>query len=400
MKKIFIISFVLLIIIISGCTSKKEITIAALLSLTGDLSSSGLSAQAACEIAERDINSYLTCIGKPYSFHIEFEDTQTDPIVALRKARLMHSKGIKTIIGVQSSSELANIMPFADKNRLVVISTESTAPALAIEDDFIFRLVPDDTQQAKAIVQLLEILNYKVIIPFFRNDSWGIGLMDGIKQELKNSSIQLLDGIAFDPLTKDFQEDLTELSIILKSTVKTHDPEECCVYFLAFEESALIFESLHNYPTCTSVRWFGSDGTARNEGLRTNEQAAQTAINVQFINPMYSPEKTEKALFLDLQLTKKYNLTPSSYTSAAYDACWLAALSHIVTKNGDSEEIAKAFIHTANAYYGCTGWTVLNKTGDRKDGNYDFWEIENKNGSYEWTSTMTFIGNNHTINTP
>lgn len=400
MKKIFIISTVLLLVIISGCTSKNEITIAALLSLTGDLSSYGISAQAACKIAENDINSYLKTIGKPYQLRIEFQDTQTDPIVALRKAKLMHSKGIKMIIGVQASSELSSIKPFADENKLIVVSTESTAPDLAVEDDYIFRLVPDDTQQAAATAQLLEILDYKAIIPFYRNDSWGIGLIDGMKRALTNSSVMLMDGISFDPLTKEFQNELSQLNAALKTTLKSYEPHECCVYFLAFDEAVPVFEILQDYPECISVRWFGSDGSARNEDLRANERAAKNSMNVTFINPMFSPEKTDKAQILDSQLKQNYNLTSSSYSSAAYDACWLAALSHIITKNDNSDEIAAAFIHTANSYYGCTGWTALNRAGDRQTGNYDFWEIEMKNNSYEWISTMTFIGNNHTINTP
>jgi len=40
----------------------------------------------------------------------------------------------------------------------------------------------------------------------------------------------------------------------------------------------------------------------------------------------------------------------------------------------------------------------LNKAGDRKFGNYDFWKIEGINGSYEWTSDLTFNEEDHTLN--
>jgi len=386
MKKIFILTLLLLLLIVAGCSNKKEITISALLTLSGDLSSFGSSAKAACEIAEKDINSYLLSIGKPYSFQIEFQDTQTDPIVALRKTKLMHSKGIKTIIGVQASSELSAIKPFADESDLIIISSESTSPELAVENDYIFRLVPDDSNQAVAIVQLLESLHYQAVIPFWRNDTWGKGLINAISENLNNSSIQAQEGVAFDPLTKDFEGYLTQLDTIVKKSLETYTAEELCIYFLAFDESVPIFETLSQYPALMNLRWFGSDGTAKSEDIIKNNVAAQTAINVNFLNPMYKPEKTEKAHILDLQIMEKYNVIPSSYSSTAYDACWLAALSHIVTKNGNTKELANAFIQTANSYYGTTGWTVLNKAGDRKFGNYDFWKIEEINGSYGWTT--------------
>jgi ABC-type branched-subunit amino acid transport system substrate-binding protein len=57
MKKttFFALSVILLLLIITGCSAKKDITIAAFLSLSGDLASFGKSAQAGCEIAEKDI---------------------------------------------------------------------------------------------------------------------------------------------------------------------------------------------------------------------------------------------------------------------------------------------------------------------------------------------------------
>lgn len=398
MKKIIIFNLLLLLLIFAGCSTKKDITIGALLSLTGDLSSFGTSVKVACEIAEQDINSYLTCIGKPYAFHIEFQDTQTDPIVALRKAKLMHSKGIKTIIGVQASSELSAIKPFADENDLIVISTESTAPELAVANDFIFRLIPDDTHQAVAIVTLMESMHYKAVLPIWRDDIWGKGLINAMGENLKNTSIQFIEGTAYDPFSKDFDEYLTRLDALVKKSLKRYSPDELCIYFLAFDESIPIFEVLSEHPILMKLQWFGSDGTAKNEDIRKSNRAAQTSIDINFINPMYSPQETEKAHFLGLQLMNKYDVSPSTYSSVAYDACWLAALSHIVTRTGDPKELADAFIHTANSYYGCTGWTVLNKAGDRKFGNYDFWKIEGKNGSYEWTSDLTFNEEDHTLN--
>jgi len=285
-----------------------------------------------------------------------------------------------------------------DENDLIVISTESTAPDLAVENDFIFRLIPDDNHQARAIASLIESTQYKAVLPFWRDDAWGNGLINAMDEYLSSIPIQLVDGIAYDPLSADFDEYLSRLDDLVKNSLKTYSSSELCIYFLAFDEAVTIFETLSSYPNLMKVRWFGSDGTVMNDWILINKTAVQATVDVDLLCPMYSPEKTEKAHFIDLQITNKYNETPSSYVLAAYDACWLAALSHIVAKEGHPKELANAFIHTANSYYGCTGWTALNKAGDRKFGNYDFWKIEEINGSYKWTSNLTFNEENHTIN--
>ena len=397
MKKFIVPVLLLIIVLFAGCADEKHIKIGALLCTSGDLSSFGTAAKAACEIAEKDINSYLGCIGNPYSFHIEFYDTQTDPIVGLRKAKLLHSKGIKTIIGVQASSELAYIKPFADDNDLVIISTESTSPDLAIEHDHIFRLVPDDHNQAVATNQLMRNCQYKAILPFWRDDAWGKGLTDAMKEICSSTGITFLQGVAFDPLSHDIDAYLFQLDALAKEYSNTFARDELCIYFLAFDETTLILEALSHYPDLMDLRWFGSDGSAKIGGILSNDTAAETVVKIELLCPMYSPERTEKARFLELQLQNKYHVNPTSYCSTAYDACWLAALSLILTKNGNSDEVAKAFVHTADSHYGSSGWTELNDAGDREFGNFDFWKLDKNNDSYLWKSDLSFNGENHKL---
>jgi hypothetical protein len=39
----------------------------------------------------------------------------------------------------------------------------------------------------------------------------------------------------------------------------------------------------------------------------------------------------------------------------------------------------------AATHYGATGWTVLDKAGDRRYGDFDFWAVRVVNGQPAWT---------------
>ena len=73
----------------------------------------------------------------------------------MEQVKKLHANGVDVFIGPETSAELGMIKPFVDSEELLVISTSSTAPSLAVEDS-IYRLVPDDTHQGKLISLLLE----------------------------------------------------------------------------------------------------------------------------------------------------------------------------------------------------------------------------------------------------
>ncbi|MEM3096572.1 MAG: ABC transporter substrate-binding protein, partial [Nitrososphaerota archaeon] len=133
----------------AGFTGK--ITIGALLPLSGDLASYGENSKVTVEIAVRDVNQYLQRAGVPVSVEVVIEDTQTKPDVALTKLQSLAARGIKIFIGPQTSAEVRQIKSYADSNKLLLVSQSSTAPALAIPDDYVYRFCPDDTIQGPAI---------------------------------------------------------------------------------------------------------------------------------------------------------------------------------------------------------------------------------------------------------
>jgi branched-chain amino acid transport system substrate-binding protein len=152
--------------------------IGVLASLTGSGSSLGKSTVAALEIAADQIE---TATQGQQRFRLLVRDTQLIPSTALEALRDLDSRGVKIVIGPQSSAEVAMIKPYADAHDILVISQGSTASSLAIPGDNIFRFCPNDRREAEAIVALMRHDGIHAIVPLWRNDAGNNGLHESVQ---------------------------------------------------------------------------------------------------------------------------------------------------------------------------------------------------------------------------
>ena len=116
--------------------AQPPVKIGVLADLTDGWSTLGKNTVAALQIAASRIAAQTN--GRQ-RFQLLIRDTQLDPSEALDAIRDLNSRGVKIIIGPQSSAEVAMIKPFADANNILVISQGSTASSLAVPNDNIFR---------------------------------------------------------------------------------------------------------------------------------------------------------------------------------------------------------------------------------------------------------------------
>src|SRR5262249_14391950 len=187
----------------AGKTPKTLVKIGVLASLTGSGFSLGRNTVAALQVAARDLNN----IGpqyRPVRFRFLVRDTQQDPSRALNAIQDLHERGVKIIIGPQTSSEVAMIKPFADAHNILVISQGSTASSLAIPGDNILRFCPNDTREAEALVALLQHDGIRAIVPLWRNDAGNNGLHDSVQIRFQAFGGRVTSGFRYEPTTADF----------------------------------------------------------------------------------------------------------------------------------------------------------------------------------------------------
>jgi len=311
---------------------QEPLRIGLLFSTTGDYSTYGIEGQLAALKAIDDFNEYLKSIGHDeFSLIPEIVYLSTNPEYTLEQVKKLHADGVDVFIGPETSAELALMKPFVDSEELLVISTSSTAPSLAVADS-IYRLVPDDTNQAKLISTLLEDNDITTVFLLVRDDIWGNELADAIAESYSGEISQ----ISYDPEDPLYEEKLQELSDLVAAEEST---KNIVIGVISFGEIAEFFLHATNYDLLDEVMWFGTDSNANEKKITQDEKIAAFAQKVsfkaiQFASDYDSPihKEVESKLYLEL------GYLPSTYAFAAYDAVWLLGLSMLDVESIDSND--------------------------------------------------------------
>jgi branched-chain amino acid transport system substrate-binding protein len=427
-------------------SNEKTVRMGALLPLTGVASSTGKSTLAALKLAVEDVNDNFSMNNSSLSFELDVVDTESDPTKSLEKLKLLAEDGIKTIIGPATSAELEAIEDYANSNDIMVVSHSSTAPSLAVEGDNIFRFVPDDTHQAKAISGLMWDDGIRIVIPFWRNDVYGSELLQAVKENFQDMGGQLdmSNETRYAPRTGQlaaslyrinfalWDKDLRNLDSKVQQAISMYGADKVGVYLISLDEVSPIFIQAHSYPALSKVKWYGSDGSVLNEGLVRNHDSAHFAVNTSFYNPIFGIDYQDDNQKLDRvleEIHKETGVDPSPYSAVAYDALWVIAKAANNTRNNipitdasndiniegdsalsgrldtsivdlDNHDTAitkEELVHSANSYQGITGNMTLNRMGDRERAEFDIMAIrylnDNDETPFVWQKVDSYIGN-------
>jgi len=401
MKKQFLIIFMVVILlatVFAGCTTStnvtttpssartqvaKELSIGALLPLSGHSTETGRSVQAALAVADDDINNYLATINSGVRIRLVPLDTRTDPATALDDLKALHAQGIQVVIGPHSSAELKAIMRYAYENNMTLVSFGSTAPSLAIPNDNVFRFFPDDTHPVEAVTQLMQEDGVKVVVPLWRDDVWGNEDVAALRTSVEKYGGIVAGGVQFAPGTTDFSSTLTALTPQVRQAVEQHGATAVAVYVAGEDEVRDILAQASSDAQLASVRWYGSTATSSNL-IATSSSAAQFAVTTGFVTPKLVDGQRDLFERVKAQVTEKLGHAPQPYAYAAYNSAWVITIAYLETRSDAASVMRVAIPLVADSYYGITGNTALNAAGDLKFARYDFWSVTQENGAYNW----------------
>jgi len=382
-------------LILGSCKDEDEpndqpvFKIGAVIPLTGSAASTGVSTQAAIELAIADINNYLTDIGSGKSISVKIEDSETDTLVALQKVTELFGEGIMTMVGPYSSASVAAVKDYADQNGAIIISPSSVAISLAISDDNIFRMVPADFSQGEAMAALLEDDHISYIVPVVRDDLWGNELVETIIKHFLDNSGGMSSNVALYPAnTSDFTEYILDLESRVQFALAQYDTAEIGIYMASFGEGTDILNSALENPTLKHLKWYGSSAYAQNESILLDTSAAAYASSHGLLCPIFGYDLAAKAKWEPLvnRIIDKIGRKPEIYALCAYDALWLITATYLSTGYPvDYKDFKTIFGRQANNYFGATGWTTINDAGDREFATYDFFKVATENEEYVWT---------------
>jgi len=351
--------------------------VGALLSITGGGSSLGNTSRAALEVAAARWNQRLASTETRVT--LDIVDTGQDPARAVTGFQALAARGVRIIIGPQSSSEVAAIQPLANAQGILVVSQGSTASSLAMPDDNVFRFVPNDHVEGRATVDLLARQGVRTLVPLWRDDRGNQGLADSVRAAATADGIQVTPGFRYEPDTTDYTPALQAVAAQVAAATQQVGAGHVGVYLAGFEEVADVLAAARTQPGLASVRWYGGDGSAQATQLVDNRAAAGFAVAAQgFPSPLVAlPAASARAnAALIRQISRRAHATPDAFALSAYDAFNVAVqtLRH-AGPNPTGPALRAAFASTAAGYPGVTGTIRLDEFGDRASDPYAYWSI-------------------------
>ncbi|MBS7634005.1 penicillin-binding protein activator [Candidatus Bathyarchaeota archaeon] len=362
-----------------------EYSIGVTLPLTGALTDVGVQWRTVVEMAFEDLNKEM----QKYKMRVKFtpiiQDDKTTDTQALANVQTFHQAGIKVIIGPAASFQVKAIKSYVDDNKIVVLSPSSTAPTLAIPDDYIYRTVGSDAGQAKALAALVKSQGINKVIVFHRDDEYGVAFEDFFEREfsaLGGTSI----GMKYDVTREDFASEVAQLS------ARTRQEGVEGIVIITFDTDGVnILSHARKDSYLASLRWFSSEGIHGAMGLLGEDIATFIQkTNLLGTRPLFRENPLLHAFAS--QYRDKTGIDPPVFSANLYDAVMLAGWAVVRAGVYEGEAIRSALDEVAKNYYGVSGLTMFDENGDKLFQDYSVWTVKLVSGEYRYVDVGSYSG--------
>ena len=366
-----------------------QITLGALLPLTGALAPQGQSSKAALELAVQDINSYLAESGSGQSLAIEYMDTASNGTAALERIKELSTAGVRLVIGPYSDNEVDAVLDFAAKNGMLLLSQGSAGPYLIKKGPNLLRFSPTDAYQAESLAVLANQEGATQLICIWEGDTYGDELVTHVKGQFTNLGGQVMAGTRFRPEVTQMASYVADLKAQIDKQAKGMKNLAILVAARGDQTAAILSEA-SKISGLSEAKWYGCDDSALRGSIIKDPDVAKFADKVRIAFARYGETGTSVYADLEKRLEDKLGAFVDTQSMVAYDLAWLGMYSTQVAGE-DFSGLRKAVVGTAEHFYGTTGWLALNENGDRRENySFDFWTVKQMEGKFYWVKTARY----------
>lgn len=378
-----------------------EVKIGVLVDLTGKLSTYGEDIRAGYEVAEEDINTFLTNSGAKWTIRLIYEDSQSSVDAALLKFESFIGQGIRIILGPMMSPQCASVRPSAEANNVLFISPSATAVTLSIPNDNLFRFCAIDDLQGPAIASAIYSTGIRYVISVYVSNDWGVGLDTSVTEKFTALGGTMLEHIPYPPETIEFTPIVESINnVIQQAKVNGIALDEIGIFSASYREILQIFVAASSYPDLVKIRWFGTDGTVMIPELadpKGNPTQTDFALKTSFTSTMFRIPETRAYKHVKERIIEKLGREPTIYAYSAYDSVWVVSLALAVVNEYDAMKVKEILPEVAGSYYGAIGNIVLNENGDLAMADYSLWRPVKIDDTVEWKEIGVYYSIRDTV---
>jgi branched-chain amino acid transport system substrate-binding protein len=213
------------------------------------------------DILTVDYNEYLDKLGMDTTMEFLIDDATGQAAVHLEKVQGYKSMDINVFIGGGWSSQAQAALSYCNDNDMLMWSSSSTSPLLAIADDNLFRMCPTDLIQAPAIAEMLWSAGIEAIILIQRGDAWADGIYNYLEPAYTAKGGVILEKIRYAGEATEFANYLQTAEDLAEDAVADYGADAVGVEIISFAEFVVMMSQASDFPTVYDLTWFGSDGT-------------------------------------------------------------------------------------------------------------------------------------------
>jgi branched-chain amino acid transport system substrate-binding protein len=201
-------------------------------------------------------------------------------------------------------------------------------------------------------------------------------------------------GFRYEPTTTDFSAATHSVASQITGLINGGiNPSAVAVYLAAFDEVVDIFHSAQGNSTLENTGWYGSDGVALSAALTGDATAAAFAASVGYPNPIFGLPDALRSRWQPIanEIEARTGLPADAFALSAYDALFVINLAFQQPQPFRTFDRFKTdFVEEADHYRGITGSTQLDAAGDRMNGDFDFWAVRRRSGTFKWVRVATY----------
>ena len=326
------------------------------------------------DIMEVDYNEYAEKLGYDIEFEYLIDCADSQAAIHLEKVQGFKSMDVNIFIGGGWSSQASAALSYCTDNDMLMWSSSSTSPLLALEGDNLFRMCPTDLIQAPAIAEMLWSHGIKAIVIMYRADPWADGIYNFLVPAFEAKGGVVLESIRYAGESTVYANYLETADKILEEAIAEYGVDHVGFEIISFAEFVVFATEAKDFPSVYGVTWFGSDGTTLSQQLC--DDAPEAAVHLKVHSTYAAPAETKK--FNDLY-ERYFSLVsqPFGYYSAcAYDIGWILTETITSAQSVSAVDVIPLQATAAFNSFGSSGWNALDEYDDRFGSAYQIWSYE------------------------
>jgi branched-chain amino acid transport system substrate-binding protein len=340
-----------LIYYLSRPVEGQEVTVGAMMPLTGDNAVYGKALQQGMLVALDEANKAGKIYGIP--LNIIFEDDQANPTLGVSAFnKLIDIDHVPMVLGSMFSNVSLAIAPIGQSKHIVLLSPTSSSVDLTNAGDYFFRIYPSDTYDGQFSADFaFNTLKARKIAIFFAQESSTTAVAKVFANEFTALGGQIVLSEGHKQGDTDFRASLGK--------IQQAQPD---VVFLPslLNEMALILKQAKELGISTQ---FLSISTFNDPKIL--ELAGSGAEGVIFSTPFYDPKSSDqltKAFINAFQ--QKYGSEPNIWSGYGYDVVRVAVQALREAGKPFLADAIKGALYQIKDFPGVTGTVTFDKNGD------------------------------------